>query len=264
MTTESKIPALWPFLLVDGLFLGLAFLLFQQAARPMSWWEAGAVILCAAIGAGAFITPFLRRADNTQTLLQAQQLADATGKIQKLEELAAQIAGSTAHWQAVQDASAKTVQTATQLSRNMTEEARAFTEFLQKANDAERAHLRLEAEKLRRAETEWLQIVIRILDQVHALFMAAVQSGQPALTSQIVQFQTVCREIPRRVGLVALTAPSGEPFDSKRHQLLPDAAGPAENALILETLAPGYSYQGQLVRRVLVRLQEAVPAPPSA
>ena len=140
----------------------------------------------------------------------------------------------------------------------MAAEAKAFTEFLQKANDAERAHLRLEAEKLRRNETEWLQIVLRMLDQVHALFQAALQSGQPALAEQIGLFQNACRDLSRRAGMAVVTALAGEPFDPKRHQLLHDAAAP-DNALILDTLAPGYTYQGQMVRRALVRLQEAEP-----
>ena len=50
-------------------------------------------------------------------------------------------------------------------------------------------------------------------------------------------------------------------FDPKRHQLAPDAPAP-EHALILDTIAPGYTYQGQMVRRVVVRLQEATPPPP--
>jgi molecular chaperone GrpE (heat shock protein) len=263
MTTDSKSPPLWPFLVADALFLGAALLLWQQGHRPLLGWEAAGLILCTGAGAGVFLTPFLRRSANDQTLAQAQKLADAAAKIQRLDELASQISNSTAQWQAVQDAAAKTAQTAASLAESMAAEARAFTEFLQKANDAERAHLRLEAEKLRRNETEWLQIVIRMLDQVHALFQAALQSGQPSLAEQIGLFQNVCRDLGRRAGVAVVTAPAGEPFDPKRHQLLNDAPAP-ENALILDTLAPGYTYQGQLVRRALVRLQDPAPAAKSA
>jgi molecular chaperone GrpE (heat shock protein) len=259
MTTDSKSPPLWPFLLADALLIGVAGWLVQQGHRPLLWWEAAGVIFCAAAGAGVFLTPFLRRSANDQTLAQARQLADAAAKIQKLDELANQISNSTEQWQAVQDAAAKTAQTAAGLVQTMAEEARSLTEFLQRANDAERMHLRLESEKLRRNETEWLQIVLRILDQVHALFQAALQSGQPALAEQIGLFQNACRDLGRRAGVAVVTGLAGEPFDPKRHQLLDDAAA-ADNALILDTLAPGYTYQGQMVRRALVRLQEAKPA----
>ena len=260
MTIDSKIPPLWPFLVVDLLFVGAAIFLFQQAHRPLLGWEAGCLMLCAGAGAVAFLAPFLRRGANNQALIQAQKLADAAEKIQKLEELANQISNSTAQWQIVQDAAAKTAQTATDLAQTMAAEAKAFAEFLQKANDVERVHLRLEVDKLRRAETDWLQIVIRMLDQVHALFQAALQSGQPALAGQIGLFQNACRDIPRRVGLVAVTAAAGEPFDPKRHQLMNDAPAPEGSPFIAETLAPGYTYQGQMVRRALVRLQDEAPA----
>jgi len=263
MTNNSKSPPLWPFLLADVLFLGLAALLLLQGQRPLLWWEAAGLIFCVTAGAAVFVTPFLRRSANDQTLAQAEKLADAAAKIQRLDELASQISNSTAQWQAVQDAAAKTAQTATGLAQSMAAEAKAFTEFLQKANDVERAHLRLEVEKLRRNEAEWLQILIRLLDQVHALFQAAVQSGQPALAEQIGLFQNACRDISRRIGLGVVTAQAGDPFDPKRHQLIRDEPA-ADNALILDTLAPGYTYQGQMVRRALVRLQESKPSAESA
>jgi molecular chaperone GrpE (heat shock protein) len=262
MLTFSKNPPLWPFLVADAFFLAVGSFLFWQASRPLHWWEAGCLIVCAALGAGAFVTPFLIRAANSKTLLQAQTLANMVEKIQKLDQLAVQISYSTGQWQTIQDASAKTVQTAKELSQAMTTELTGFTEFVQKANDAERNHLRLEAEKLRRAETEWLQVVVRLLDQVHALFQAAANSGQTELIGQIGQFQNACREIARRVGLTPWTAQSGEAFDPKRHQLVKDGTVP-ENAVIIDTLAPGYTFQGQPVRRILVRLQEH-PVPPSS
>jgi len=263
MTNNSQSPPLWPFLLADLFLVGAGFFLWSQGHRPLLGWEAAGIIFCTAAGAGVFLTPFLRRNANDHTLAQAEKLADVASKIQKLDELAGQISNSTAQWQAVQDAAAKTAQTAAGLAQGMAAEARAFTEFLQKANDAERAHLRLEVEKLRRGETEWLQILIRLLDQVHALFQAALQSGQPALAEQIGLFQNACRDISRRAGLAIVTAQAGEPFDPRRHQLLHDTAA-ADNALILDTLAPGYTYQGQMARRALVRLQDSKPAAQSA
>ena len=257
MTSESKNPPLWPFLIVDVLFVGLAYGIYQQAHRPLVWWEAWCLIICGAAGAWSLVTPFLQRSANTEARLQAEKLADVSEKIQKLEQLANLIGNSTAQWQIIQDTAAKTAQTATELAESMSAEAKAFTDFLQKANDVERTHLRLEVEKLRRTESEWLQITVRILDQVHALFQAAQASGNPSLSEQIGLFQNACREIPRRVGLTPVTATTGEPFDAKRHQLVDDAAAGAD-AVVLDAVVPGYSYQGQLIRRAVVRVQEPV------
>jgi molecular chaperone GrpE (heat shock protein) len=143
----------------------------------------------------------------------------------------------------------------------MISEATAFTEFLQKANDTEKAHLRLEVEKLRRAESDWLHIVIRMLDHVFALFQAAVRSGRQDVADQIGHFQHACRDAARRIGVVPLVPTPGEAFDPAMHQLIDEKAQPSKGATIGETLATGYSFQGQLVRRALVALQTEEPSP---
>jgi hypothetical protein len=60
---------------------------------------------------------------------------------------------------------------------------------MQKMNDSEKAALRLEVEKLRRGEVEWLQVLVRILDHVFVLHAAAMRSGQPKLAEQITNFK---------------------------------------------------------------------------
>jgi molecular chaperone GrpE (heat shock protein) len=75
------------------------------------------------------------------------------------------------------------------------------------------------------------------------------------LIEQIGQFHHGCRDTARRIGLAPMAGREGEPFDPKLHQLR-DKSLPAENAIVGETLAPGYTFQGQLVRRALVALKE--------
>ena len=41
----------WPFLVGDGLLLGLAWFIFHQSALPMGPWQIAFVILCVAGGA---------------------------------------------------------------------------------------------------------------------------------------------------------------------------------------------------------------------
>ena len=146
----------------------------------------------------------------------------------------------------------------------MSAEAKAFGDFMQKANDTEKGHLRLEVDKLRRGEGEWLQSTVRILDHVYALHLAGVRSGQPALTEQLGQFQGACREAVRRLGLVAFEAKPGEPFNEKTHQLLDPEAKPPSHARITETIATGYTFQGQLLRCALVGVQAAPEPEPEA
>ncbi|HEV2319814.1 MAG TPA: nucleotide exchange factor GrpE, partial [Verrucomicrobiae bacterium] len=52
-----------------------------------------------------------------------------------------------------------------------------------------------------------------------------------------------------------------ESFDAERHKPV-DTKNPAEGAVVAETLAAGYTFQGKLLRPALVRVREAAPAQP--
>jgi molecular chaperone GrpE (heat shock protein) len=258
--TESKssLPW-WPFLAADALFLALAALFLRQGHQPLLWWEAVLLLACVTAGAGCCVLPFLRRHQDEQALAQAGLMADALNRLQKIDEVAAQITGATQQWREFRIQTDEISASTKSLVGSIAAETKAFGELLQKANDSEKGHLRLEAEKLRRTETEWLQVVIHILDHVSLLYLAARHSAQPGLLDQIGQFQNGCRDIARRVGLAPITGREGDPFDPTLHQLK-DKTASVENALVGETLAPGYTYQGKLVRRTLVALKASTPA----
>jgi molecular chaperone GrpE (heat shock protein) len=250
---ESSLPV-WPFLVADALLLGAAGLILSRGHQPLLWWEALALVACAGAAAGCMIAPFLRRNQDEQALAQNRLLADATSQLQNLERLASEITGATAQWRQFHEQTALAADKAKEVTGLMAGEMKAFTEFLQKSNDAEKAHLRLEAEKLRRGEQEWLQVLVFMLDHTYALFLAARRSGQPGLIEQISHFQNSCRDAARRVGLVPMIAPPGESYDPKVHQV--EANSPStENAFITETLMTGYTFQGLPLRRALVAVR---------
>jgi molecular chaperone GrpE (heat shock protein) len=254
MSDEKPPLPLWPFILVDALFLGLAALLLKFGHRPLPWQEGGLLVLCGAFGGWSFVTPFLRRSADEQALSQAALLAEATSQIQKLDQLAGQISGATHQWLELQIHTTQVAASSKQIAERIAAEAKAFTDFMQKASETERAHLRLEVEKLRRAEKERLQVITHLLDHIFALFQAARHSGQPALLEQISQFHNACRDAIRRIGLVQTAIPAGETYDPKLHQL-PENVSPGENALVADTIVAGYTYQGQLLRRPVVALK---------
>ena len=152
----------------------------------------------------------------------------------------------------VQDQSTKTVSAAAEISERMKKEADSFREFLEKANESEKAHLRLEVGKLRRSEGDWLQVLVRIMDHIYALNQAGARSGQTALISQLNQFQHACRDAARRVGLVPFAANRYDTFDPKIHQLANSQEDAPPKAQVIEVLAIGFSYQGALIRKPLV------------
>jgi molecular chaperone GrpE (heat shock protein) len=149
----------------------------------------------------------------------------------------------------------KTSAGAREISDKMATEVREFTAFMQKMNDSEKSALRLEVEKMKRGEAEWLQVLVRILDHVFLLQAAAARSGQPKVADQIANFQNACRDAARRIGLTPFVAAPDEPFNTERHQIV-DESKPSTNSVVAETIGTGYTFQGKLLRPALVRLRE--------
>lgn len=264
---EPKI-AKWPFFLGDVLLLGTAGFIVSRTTLAMGGWQVLFIFLCVAGGACLAIMPFLLEYQVVAKLAEAQALATVVGQIQQIESLAAQITQATDQWQEVQQGAEKIAVTSKAMVDRMSQELQAFTQFMQKANDGEKATLRLEVEKLHRAEGEWVQVLVRMLDHVYALHLGAVRSGQPNLIDNLTHFQNACRDAARRVGLTPFQPSPADPFDSERHQL-PNGEGPAPaKALVGETVATGFTFQGRLLRPALVRLAKngdshRAPAAPS-
>lgn len=252
--SEPKLSKL-PFYLGDALLLGAAYFIYFQSKLPMGPWQIFFVVVCVAGGACLAIMPFLLEYRIMVKLAEARALSTVMSQMQNLEGLTGHITNATGQWQGVQEQAEKTATLAKELAQRMTAEVQAFTEFMQRANDSERATLRLELEKSRRGENDWLQVLVRMLDHVFALHQGALRSGQPNLIAQLGGFQNACRDAARRVGLSPLVASDAEPFDSQRHQLMDGDAKPASDALVAETVAAGYTFQGKLLRPVLVRLR---------
>ena len=260
--SDLKAPKLakWPFFLGDALLLGMAELIVYQSKSALGHWELCFVVLCVAGGAVLGIAPFLLEYVALVKVVEAGSLTTVVSQLGNPEGIPGQISGATGRWQEAQDAADKTARSAREIAERMTAEVQAFTEFMKRANDNERVTLLLEVEKLRRAEADWLQVLVRTLDHVFALHQGALRSGQAGLIEQLRNFQNACRDAARRVGLAPFTANEAEPFDAQRHQLPEAAAPPAPNAVVAETIAPGYTYQGRLIRPALVRLRETPPA----
>lgn len=243
-----------PFFVGDLMLLGTAYFIYFQSKLPMGAWQIFFIVLCVAGAATLGIMPFLLEYRLALKLAEANALAEVGPQIQNVQAVAQQITSATNHWQGVQEQADKTAGLAKQISERMTAEVKGFKEFMQRSNDTEKANLRLEVEKLRRMEADWLQVLVRMLDHVYALHQGAIRTGQPRLIEQLGNFQTACRDAARRVGLVAYAATAAEPFDSQRHQLVDVEAKAPLGAMVAETIAAGYTFQGKQIRAALVRL----------
>jgi molecular chaperone GrpE (heat shock protein) len=256
--SEWKVPK-WPFLLADVVLLVFAAGVVWKARHPISEMEIAMVTGCVALGALAGCLPFILEYRATGKLIELNALGEVSEKIQDLKNFTAQVSAVTDQWARVHETTQgnaeKTVVAARDIANRIAAEVSDFTEFQKKMNDAEKGALRLEVEKLRRIEGDWLQVVVRILDHIFSLHTAATRSGQPELASQIGQFQNACRDAARRVGLVPFAAALDEVFDAARHRAH-GVDNPPDDAVAAETLAPGLTFQGRLIRPALVRLRD--------
>jgi molecular chaperone GrpE (heat shock protein) len=254
-TIEPRVSK-WPFWAGDLILVLLALGIYFQCQRPLGVWELLLVVLCVALGAILGVCPFILEYRALVKLIEVAELKDVAAQVQSVEKLASQIQAATGQWQSVQEAADKTALNATQIAERIATEARSFQDFLQRANDSEKATLRLEVEKLRRSEGEWLQVLVRVLDHVYAVHQGALRSGQPNLIEQMGHFQNACRDVARRVGLNAFVAREAEAFDAQRHQVVDHESQNVTGGLVDDTIAAGYTFQGRLIRPALVRLRE--------
>ena len=254
-----------PFFVADLFLLGVAYYISAYSKLPLSIGHTALLVVCVAVGAVLAVLPYILEYRLRGHLAEGKQLTTAVAQIEKLEKVGAQITQSTALWQNAQGEAEKVKNAAQSIAERMTAEVQAFTEFMQRVNDSEKSTLRLEVEKLRRAENDWLQVLVRMMDHVYALHLGATRSGQPKLIEQLAHFQNACRDAARRVGLTPFSADPAEPFNAERHQVLEGNGEPVSGAAVAETLATGYTFQGRLLRPALVRLQEeAQPSPAPA
>lgn len=246
----------WPFFLGDAVMLGLAWFVYYTGKNDA--FTIGAVCACVALGAILGVMPFIFEYRITLKLAGSESLTDAVEQLKNLEGIASQISHATGQWQTVNDHSTKSVAAAKEIGERMTQEAKEFAVFMQKTGDTEKSTLRLEVDKLRRAEGEWVQVVVRLLDHTYALHSAAVRSGKTAVIEQLTHFQNAQRDVARRVGLTPFTATTGEPFDAAKHQTA-GTETPAAGSIVGETVVTGFTFQGQLVRPPLVTIAKTQP-----
>jgi len=243
----------WPYLLADVVLVVTAAAVAWKAAPVWTWKEIALVGGLTGLGAWIFIQPFQKDHEAAVKLFEQVNLASAAEKLGSLDKTAQQIAAATAQWQDIQTISTKTVNAAGNIASQIAAEAKGFSEFLTRANDGEKATLRLEIEKLRRGEKDSLQVVIHLMDHCFALFQAASASGQPQLIQQIGNYRNACIDATRRVGILPYEAQAGEPFDSERHEIA-DGSEPPTGATVDRTIAWGYTFQGVGIRRIQVAI----------
>ncbi len=255
-------PNYLPFILSDLLLLALAGFFVWKSPEGLSVGLGFAAFCCVATGAWIGVAPFILKYKTAVRLAESERLATAVGVMKNLEVVQKQITNASNQWEFFQEMSGKTIKGIQEVGERMASETKEFFKVLENADRTEKNHLRLEVEKLRRAETDWLQVIVHIFDHIHALHAAAARSRHAGFAAQLEQFQNACRDASRRVGLVPFAPKLQEAFETRLHQLMDGSDAAADGAVISEVLAAGYTYQGQLLRRAVVQVGQPAPNEP--
>lgn len=253
---QSKRIAKFPFVIGDLLLLAMAGWIIWDSGGLPGGYLLLTVVGCLVVGMFFSVLPFLLDYRAELKREEINEFQNVSEQLKSLTQLEEHIRHATSQWQSIQDHCLKTVEDAGQIGKSMTEESQRFAEVMQSMNVSEKEHLRVEVEKLRRGERDWLQALVRVLDHVFSLHKAAIQSGQQKLIQQITNFQHAVTDVVRRMGLVQHNAEIGSIYNSELHQILNNENEQFNEAAVAETLAPGFTFQGRMVRLPLVRLVE--------
>lgn len=246
----------WPFFAADGLFLALAGgIVASGGGFALEGWELSMVAVCMGLGSAFGVWPFLAEYREESRRFEAREFGSVLEQVRRLEEVGKLVSESTRQWQEMAEQGEGVAKSAEEIAVRVREERERFREIAEKTDAKERDHWRLEAEKLRRSEREWLGVLAGIMYHVFALHRAGKNSGQAKLIQQLDGFQGACLDICRRVGLSQYVVKAGEAFDPKIHKTEEGRAMP-KNPVVRETLAPGFSFQGRRAYLPLVALAE--------
>lgn len=243
----------WPFLFADMIFIGLGFWISTLIQGEAELWHVTSILSCAVLGAGFAVTPFFFEYRTESKAIEIAQLSSVAKEVNKMEEVAELITGASKNWENIQDASAQTAKLGDEIASGIAATVKDHSKFMASANSEQLTTLKFEVEKLRRTETDWANSLINVLDLVYRLERSAADSGKEQFIETMSLFQNQCRDIARRVGLVAIMVKPGSPFVSEDHRLPNDELGEAGQD-VSETLLPGYRLQGNLIRKPLVSL----------
>ena len=241
----------WPFLMADIIFIGLGYWISTLIQGEPQSWQIISILVCAVLGAGFAVAPFYFEYRAEAKAVEIAQLTTVAKEIAKMESVAQQIADASENWASVQSTSEQTAKLAEEIASGMAVTVKDHDEFMAKANTEELNTLKLEVNKLRRVEADWANTLVGVLDLVYRLEQSAQASGKEQFIQTMTQFQGQCREVARRVGLVAFEAEKGAAFNPDEHAL-PEGEQAGDNASVTQTRLPGFRLQGKLVRKPLV------------
>lgn len=241
-----------PFFVADAVLILASICILTFAQHPLSGSACWALAVILGCGAWIAILPWFQENKNNAALSQLDGLRSVSECIQQMNTFSAGMNSAIASLANVQKMTEASARAASEAENKIMEHSQDFSERLSKAVSYEKSSLQMEIDKLCRVENDWIHTGIGIMDHVLALTHAGIQSGKPEIAEQMRHFRGACLDIAARAGLQPFLPAPTDTYDPEKHLLPPNTPTPEPDTRISRVIAPGFNYQGQLVRKAMV------------
>lgn len=232
-----------------------AAVLFLFFVKPLS----GAACWCIALlfcgGAWASIWPWMQEERTKAALSELDGTKSIEESVRKMAIFAQGINTSLSALENAQKAMENTTKALASVDEKMSATTKDWERRVSKAAQYEKNTFILEVNKLRQEEKGWIETGMGLLDHILGFTGAGLASHQPQIVEQMSRFRGACLEITSRIGIQPVLPARDEPYNPDMHRLPPNAPQAEPGSKIAHVLAPGYIYQGQLVRKTTVLVE---------
>ena len=241
-----------PFFVADAVLILASICILAFAQHPLSGSACWALAIILGCGAWIAILPWYQENKNNAALSQLDGLRSVSECIQQMNTFSAGMNSAIASLANVQKMTEASARAASEAETKIVEHSQDFAERLAQAVNYEKSSFQIEIDKLRRVENDWINTGIGIMDHVLALTHAGIQSGKPEIAEQMRRFRGACLDIAARAGLQPFLPAPTDTYDPEKHVLPPNTPTPEPDTRISRVIAPGFNYQGQMVRKAMV------------
>ena len=241
-----------PFYVADAVLILASICILAFAQHPLSGSACWALAVILGCGAWIAILPWFQENKNNAALSQLDGLRSVSECIQQMNTFSAGMNSAIASLANVQKMTEASARAASEAENKIVAHSQDFAERLAQAVNYEKSSFQIEIDKLHRIENDWLSTGIGIMDHVLALTNAGIQSGKPEIIEQMRRFRGACLEFAARAGLQPFLPAPTDTYDPEKHVLPPNTPTPDPSTKISRVLAPGFNYQGQLIRKAMV------------
>ena len=241
-----------PFYVADAVLILASICILAFAQHPLSGSACWALAVILGCGAWIAILPWFQEYKNNAALSQLDGLRSVSECIQQMNTFSAGMNSAIASLANVQKMTEASARAASDAENKIVAHSQDFAERISKAVSYEKSSFQIEIDKLHRIENDWLSTGIGIMDHVLALTNAGIQSGKPEIIEQLRRFRGACLEFAARAGLQPFLPAPTDTYDPEKHVLPPNTPTPDPSTKISRVIAPGFNYQGQLVRKAMV------------